>query len=238
MSFGEALQAQYPHALELAEFVSRSYHALGLLGFNADNTIASISVCRDEITRPAVDLVNQTWGEAFNLSSLAGLFFCGKTAFHAAEHHAPVVGGRERYLFVGFAHIGIGPGGEIGLVRRPGRAEVSGACGALIGFEKELQREGLKTDLDDDDLEFSLLRRRLAKKIPANSTPGLIDLVRYSYEAIVEDLERMIELTVPPDRADCALLTGIQIHGPQHAEYLWPGKMWARCGGVEQPVSI
>ncbi|MEZ4274265.1 MAG: hypothetical protein R3B95_03210 [Nitrospirales bacterium] len=48
---------------------------------------------------------------------------------------------------------------------------------------------------------------------------------------ILEELERMIHLTVDPLHNDYAVLTGIQIHGPQGKEYIWPGETyWVREG--------
>ena len=68
-------------------------------GFNPENSINLISTCRDEVCRPFTEQVDRVWGNSFNISSLAGFCFCGRTGFKAAMAHAPVVDGIERYVF-------------------------------------------------------------------------------------------------------------------------------------------
>ncbi len=99
-----------------------------------------VDVCRDEISQPFIALIRNTWGEAFNLCSLAGMFFAGKTAILAAMHHSPLVGGRERYVFYALPHIAIGADGQLGKCKRRGRKEDSNACGALNVFLNELKK--------------------------------------------------------------------------------------------------
>ena len=123
MDFASALNEHFPNAIEEKEFVDNTYETLQKYGFTRDNTIACVSVCRDEVTVSLENAIQTVWGEAFNLSSLAGLVFAGKTAFLAAHHHSPNKDGRERYAYFGFSHIGIGPEGELGWVKRPGQAE-------------------------------------------------------------------------------------------------------------------
>ena len=52
--------------------------------------IQQVSTCRDEICRPLVDKLDRRWGPSFNIASLAGFCFCGRTGFKAALAHAPV----------------------------------------------------------------------------------------------------------------------------------------------------
>ena len=107
MNFQRALDAYFPNAISEAVFVSSSYDSLELQGFNNANTIACVGVCRDEITNSLLEKLQKVWGEAFNFSSLGGMLFLGKTGFTAAQHHAPVDGGRERYVYFALAHIAI-----------------------------------------------------------------------------------------------------------------------------------
>src|SRR4030042_6680569 len=138
MGFEEVLKKYFDTVYTEAEFIEKTYKSLNKLGFDADNTIASVDVCRDEISQPLVGLIKEKWGEAFNLSSLAAMFFAGKTALKAAMHHAPVVNGKERYVYYAFPHIAIGSDGRLGVCKRRGRKETSSACGALNVFLKEL----------------------------------------------------------------------------------------------------
>ena len=43
-------------------------------GFTGNNSLALISMCRDEITRPFVDAADQLWGNSFSIASLAGAY--------------------------------------------------------------------------------------------------------------------------------------------------------------------
>jgi len=57
-------------------------------GFTDENAIASVCICRDEISQTIRSHVKRMWGEAFNFSSLAGLFTAGKTGMKAFISHA------------------------------------------------------------------------------------------------------------------------------------------------------
>ena len=138
MGFEDVLSKFFDKFYTEADFVERTYKALSKLGFDADNTIACADVCRDEISQPLVNLIKGKWGEAFNLSSLAAMFFAGKTGLSAAMHHAPIVDGKERYVYYAFPHVAIDADGKIGVCKRRGRKEKSSACGALNVFLKEL----------------------------------------------------------------------------------------------------
>jgi hypothetical protein len=238
MSFQQALTAHFPNAMPEADFVGRTYQALLKHGFNEPNTIACVSVCRDELTAPLVKKIYQTWGEAFNLSSLAGMLFAGKTGFQAAEGHAPKEGGRQRYTYFALPHIALGAEGEVGLCYRPGRAEASGACGALIAFYQEMVGGQLSLQLNPDDIEQSLLKQHLFRKIKYGQVPDLITLTKLTYQTILEDLERMISLTVDPAGSDYAVLTGIQIHDPDQKDYVWPGTLYVVVNGQRHELSV
>lgn len=234
MTFHDALASHYPGALPEAVYVDRTYEILSDLGFEANNTIACVGVCRDEITRPLVDHVHRVWGEAFNFSSLAGMLLLGKTGFGAALHHAPTTAGLKRYVFYAMPHIGISADGELGLCMRPGQHELSGACGALLAFRKELEGRYVHLELDPDDLEQSLLKQRLFRRIPYGHVPDLPNLTQIMHETILEDLERGISLTVDPTHCAYAVMTGIQIHGPDDQDWIWPSTSYALVFGVRQ----
>jgi hypothetical protein len=220
------------------DFVQRTQVALELHGFAAHNTIACVGVCRDELCHTFVDEINVAWGEAFNFSSLAGMLFLGRTGFGAAHDHAPVDGGRERYLYAAMPHIGIGPGGELGVCHRPGRPGPSSACGALVAFLGELERGHVDTEMDPDDVEQGLLKARLVSRLHPGTTPSLLELTHVAREAILADLERLIGLTVETAKADYAVLSGVQIHGPDENSYVWPATLYAVVGGERCELSL
>ncbi len=231
MNFQQSLETHFPGALSEEAFIRASQEALAAYGFHRENTIACVAVCRDEMTRTLVDGVQAAWGEAFNFSSLGGMLFLGKTGFLAAQHHAPLYGGRERYVFFAMPHIAIDAQGEVGVCYRPGRQEPSGACGALLAFRREMLSGRLNLELDLDDVEQSLLKHRLLRRIRYGNVPDLVSLTRIAHEVIREDLERLLAATVDAAQSDYAVLTGIQVHGPDRAQYVWPGEMYAVVGG-------
>ena len=236
MKFENVLIRFFPTVYSEANFVDRTYQALSSHGFTADNTIAIVDVCRDEISQPFLRLVKDKWGEAFNLCSLAGMFFAGRTALQAAMHHAPHVGGRERYVFFALPHIAVDGGGQIGVCERPGVGE-SNACGALNAFLQELQKGKLNVSLDENDLEQSLLKARLLKEIPYGQIPDLLSLTRLVQKLIVTDLENALRPIIDPGKCDYAVLSGIQIHGPE-GNYVCPSPGYAIVQGTRQDIVL
>jgi hypothetical protein len=237
MDFKQKLRETFPEAMTEKEFVEKTRNALGSKGFTADNAIACVSVCRDEITQSFIEIVKKVWGEAFNFSSLAGMLFLGKTGFSAAEHHAPNEDGRERYIYYALPHIAIDENGEIGLCTRSHRKGKSGACGALLGFQKEMKEGKLVLGLDHDDIEQSLIKMKLLKEIRYGYIPDLLEITKVALNVIQSDLKRMIDLTVDTGKSDYAAFTGIQIHMPD-GNYVWPASCYAVIGGAKQDIAF
>src|SRR5215510_12861838 len=228
MSWETSMANEFPEAIPQDRFVAGSYEKLHGQGFLAENTIAFACVCRDEVTLPLVADIEKTWGEVFMFSSLGGMIILGKTGFLAAQQHAPIdEGGIERYVYYALPHIAIGPHGEFGVYFRPGRQKASHACGALMAFQHELESRSLQLAPDPDDIEQSVLKRHLLGKLRYGDVPDLPSLTRTAYAVILEELERMIRLTVDPTRSDYGLFTGIQIHTPGGRHFVWPGSAYA-----------
>ena len=238
MNFQQTVKARFPNTISESDFVRNSQVALSTYEFDAENSIACVSVCRDEITGTLVDRIKKIWGETFNFSSLGGMVFLGKTGLSAAHHHAPVKDGRERYIYFVMAHIAIDKNGEIGVCYRSGRPSPSGACGALIAFREEMLGGDLNLELDWDDIEQSLLKHRLFRKIRYGDIPDLITLTKATYEVILEDLEHLIDKTVDITMSDYAILSGIQIHGSDKEQYIWPGQMYVVKDGQRHEIKL
>jgi hypothetical protein len=238
MNWETRMTSEFPGAIPQDRFVARSYEALLRQGFRMENTIAFACVCRDEITWPLVEDIERTWGEAFLFSGLGGLPILGKTGFLAAQQHAPIdEGGIERYVYYALPHIAIGPHGEFGVYFRPGRQKASHACGALVMFQHELANHSLELTLDPDDIEQSVLKAQLLRKIRYGDVPDLLSLTRIAHLCILEKLERMIQLTVDPTRSDYGLFTGIQIHTPEGRHFVWPGAAYVMKDGKKVSLS-
>ena len=225
MAFEEILSKHFGGVLTEADFVKKTYRALAKFGFSDDNSIAAICVCRDEISQPVMGIVKRVWGEAFNLSSLGGMFFAGKTALRAIMHHSPREDGRERYIYYALPHIAIDEDGRLGFCRRKG-IEESHACGALCSFLAELQEKKVNISIDDEDAEQGHLKMRLLKEIPYGHVPDLLELTRIAQKVILSDIEKAINSIVDTKNSDYALMTGIQVHGPEE-NYIWPATCYA-----------
>ncbi|MDF0644224.1 MAG: hypothetical protein P0111_09345 [Nitrospira sp.] len=220
------MDREFPGAVPQDRFVAHSSEQLNRHGFRAENTIAFASVCRDEVAFSLAEEVEKTWGEIFMFSSLGGMLTLGKTGFLAAQQHAPIEHGRERYVYYALPHIAIDAQGKFGIYFRPGRQKPSHACGALVAFQHELETGSLELALDPDDLEQSVLKQHLLRKLRYGDVPNLPSLTRIAHTVILEELERMIRLTVDPARSDYGVFTGIQIHGPDGRHFVWP---WTAC---------
>ncbi|MGE5239273.1 MAG: hypothetical protein ACM3ON_10755, partial [Chloroflexota bacterium] len=179
-------------------------------------------------------LVQEAWGEAFNLSSLGGLFTAGKTGLLAAMHHAPRVSDKERYVFYAFPHVAIDGEGKIGVCRRKGITE-SVACGALNAFQKELAGGRVNLTIDNADIEQSLLKMRLFKEMPYGSVPDLLHLTLLTRQVVQADLEAELRAVVDMGRSDYAVITGVQVHGPD-GNYIWPSTSYAVVDYVRQDL--
>lgn len=217
------------------DFIDVITSALNRLGFTADNTIACVGVCRDEISQSLVESVNNRWHYSFNLSSLAGMFFAGKTGLLAAMHHAPDMDGKERYLFFALPHIAIDAKGNIGICSREGRKGSSTACGALNAFQKEIAGGKIDPALDFNDIELSLIKARLLKEITYGDVPDLLELTKIAQKVIQADLEVALERIVHKNSSDYAVITGIQIHGPDN-NYVWPVTCYAVVAGTRHDI--
>jgi limiting CO2-inducible B/C-like protein len=234
--FKETLDQNFPDAYPCDAFVDYSQFRLHPFGMNQKNSIACVSVCRDEIATPFMNRLHNAWNGAFNFSSLAGMLYLGVTGFQAAHHHAPNTDGRERYVYFAFPHIAIDENGTPGNCRRSGRQTMSQACGALLKILEDCSQGEVSLDLNPNDVEQSLLTQRLFGKFGSAEIPDLITLTLATQHIIREDLERMIQLTVDPSTTDYAVFTGVQIHGPAHKDWIWVETSYVVVDGVRKPL--
>ena len=232
MTFETALSQHFPGSVPDRLFISKTLEKLKPFGFTRDNSIACVGVCRDEITRPFVRLVEETWGEAFNFSSLAGMLFLGKSGVQAAQHHAPE-GDRPRFVYFAFAHIGIAENGTLGKHLRIGQQKASSACGALSALVGKLDRISYDLDVDVLDIEMSLLKWKLIQLGEDEDFQEILPLTKLTYAIIVEDMKELIRQTDTKQGldSDYAFLAGVQIHSPYGYDFIWPGTLFARVAG-------
>jgi hypothetical protein len=231
--FQKTIDEQFPGAMLIEKFVVESMALLHEHGFHRHNSIPLVSVCRDELTRPFVERIDELWSHSFDISSLAGMVFCGKTGFMAAMHHAPVADGKERYVFYVGPHIAVDDKGEIGKVWRSGREKCSSACGALVAFLAEIVEGRLNVQLDVDDIEQSLLKQKLMSYIRYGEKPSLESLTYCASDCVTDTVERLLKVTVNPEHCDYAIFSGIQIHGPMGTNYFMPRVMYVMKDGKQ-----
>ena len=224
MSVEEIVRTHFPGSYEEDAFVKRS--ALTLLqdhGFSADNTLACVGVCRDELCQSLTDKIRKMWGETYDLSGLAGMPWVGRTGYASARRHAPVVRNRHRYIFFIFTHIGVGPAGEIGLCPRQGRPGLVPTCGELSLILDELHNGNDPVPFDTEDIERCLVRERLKREPGVDENTGLIEFTKIAHRASLSDLENLASTVFNPETDDSAILSGVQIHGSDGVNFVWPG---------------
>jgi len=102
------------------KFIENMSRVVMEVGFNPKTAINLVSTCRDEICRPFTEKLDSLWGESFNIASLGGFVFCGKTGFGAGMAHSPQADGKERYIMWVAPHIAFGTDGPVGKIWRPG----------------------------------------------------------------------------------------------------------------------
>jgi hypothetical protein len=242
MSFSEVLQEHFPGSSPQEVFVRRA--AVSLIqdhGFSPANTLACVGHCRDELCRRLSEEVEAMWGQAFDFSSLAGILTLGTTGFAAARTHAPVIGGRRRYLFFVFAHIGIASDGTVGVAARPGVSEPTPACGALVALLDDLRaghRGHSGGPLDWQDPEQSLLKMRVRKITDLAENPGLLELTKAVHRATLLDLETLVATAFDLESEDLGVIAGVQIHGPDGTTFIWPAATYLVIRGVRSEIWV
>lgn len=96
----------------------------------------------------------------------------------------------------------------------------------------------LDLHLDEDDVENTLLRQKILKRLKYGVIPSLQELTIITKEIIEEDLERLISKTVDPNKSDYGVLTGIQIHGPRNQTFIQPSKTYCKVNGKHNEIDI
>jgi len=232
----------FPAAILPQVLLARSLDTLAPLGFTSENTLASVGVCRDEIAAPFADHVRMAWGEAFNISSLAGMPSLGPAGIRAVRAHGPLDNARRRYIFFCFTHLAINREGEIGICSRRGVAGPSHACGALFGLHGVLTGASdypaliatmAEQAIDPDEAEFTLLGRRVAKRLQTahpKAAPDLLTLTKIAAQLNTQELDRLLTAEYDPKVADWAVFAGIQLHGPL-IDCMWLGDAHAMVSG-------
>ncbi|MCX8030847.1 MAG: hypothetical protein N3A59_04610 [Thermodesulfovibrionales bacterium] len=233
----DKISAYFPVLYKELEFIDKTAKILQPFGFNKNNTIAAVCICRDEISQTFIEAAKQLWGDVFNLAGLGGMFIAGKMALTAAIHHAPENSEKPRYIFYALPHIAINKNSELGICSRKG-IERSTACGALINFYEELKEGKLTPILREDDVEMSILKCKMLQALTYGDCPDLLSFTKIARTVIQKDLESAISNVIDPERADYALFTGIQVHGGDGINYVAPEESYIVLNNTKKPITI
>jgi Limiting CO2-inducible proteins B/C beta carbonyic anhydrases len=222
----------YASAYAVDAFASWTNQILEPYGFTAANTLPLVGVCRDELMFPIEQAVHEAWGLSFDMSSLAGMVFLGRSGLAAAAHHSPGADGRHRYLCILLPHIGLDAAMGVGYVQREGQAEPSSACGALIVLRDELRAGVRNQELDHGDIEMSLLRMTLLPLIGPEIS-DLVSLTEIARRASTDELVRLVTTLRESPQSDVAVVSGVVIHGPD-GDRVAVCDAWVSIGSADQ----
>lgn len=240
-TFDALVKQHYPNAVTQTEFRQRVQAVLPEHPFPQDKVLLVTSVCADDIVAENESkqdanercptssirkgLENDFLGP-FSMGGLAGLPYSGLTGMKTVGSHIPDEGS---VLIAYGPHIGFSDEGVLGDLRRPGKRDMSHACGALLQAVEHFESSPDYQPADnDDDVEQMTLERRLlpyrprilgAEKGPPrlkeatgcayNIIHGLIDRYLYIQKAAFSKCEYVV------------LVGGIIINtSPCHEDYI------------------
>ncbi len=209
----------------MQDYIKHTGTILSDYGFDEDNTMGMVAICRDEIAEILMEEVIKYWGEAFNCCSLGGFLTIGKTGLKAATEHTPFYEGRRRFVLYAMPHIAISDDGEIGEVYRHGIQKVSHACGALSAIVEELQSGHLQLMTDMQDIEQSIVRQKILSSLNYGDKPDLVKITKLAGEIISRDVEELL-ISLDSSIFNYAVVTGVQIHGPSDTHWIYPDEFY------------
>lgn len=219
--FHKTLLGNFPGAFPLPDYIDKTYKAINKFGFNDPNTMGMVSICRDEITDPLYGEVVRYWGKTFNCCSLAGFVTMGRTGLAAAMSHTPIENSKRRFVYYAMPHIAISVDGIIGDVMREGIDQHTIACGALALVTKELRSGKIILQTDNDDIEQSIIRQKILSNLKYGEIPSLVEITKLTGRIIQDDLEKLLQ-TLDPGIYEFGVFTGVEIHGPDETEWIYP----------------
>ncbi len=219
--FLNALQKHFPGALPLSAYMGKTAEALAPYGFEDENTMGMVAICRDEITDPLFEAVVKYWGKTFNCCSLGGFILMGKTGLAAAKGHTPLFDDIRRFTFYAMPHIAISRYGEVGVVSREGLTDMSHACGALEAVVAELEAGRIMLEMDMQDIEQTIIRQKILSQLKYGTCPDLVGITTLASQIIAADVGHLLS-GLDSSIFHYAVMTGIQIHGPMGSQWIYP----------------
>jgi len=184
--------------------------------FSKRNTLLNLSLCPDEINYSFIKTLTDAYGPPFNLGGLGGIPFVGKSGINAATSHIPDSG---KMFVVVAPHVGYSPSSDtLGKVKRPGRRQLSSACGAANGALSLIKKGHIKRvasgieDFQEDYIIHQLeSNQKNAQKNYDNPNDEAV-WVAYEMYNIAKDVWKKIYKTNQFPAQDVAFLGGILIN--------------------------
>jgi hypothetical protein len=220
----------------IEDFATWSEWALARVGFRPCNALALVGVCRDELMSDFDEAIAHVWGRPFQIGSLAGLVFLGRTGIQAALSHVPGEDGRHRFVAFCLPHLGIDGEGGIGRVQRRGMSRETTACGALAAYQAQLATGGRSVEFDVDDVEQSLLRARLSALLVDDVVPSLAELTQLARRAAVADVRTLVASLGVDEPVDVAYISGLLLHLPDGTDQVARVEAEVEIDGVVIPL--
>lgn len=238
MSHETDLLTLFPGASPQTEFLASTQKMLCDRGFQHWNTIVGVSVCREEPSCFLVEDLRTLWGTVCNFCTLSGFPFVGLSGFRKMQQMVRTEQGEGRFVFMAFPHIKWRPArGKKRLPGSHGQESSFEACGGLQNFQRGQATESTNRKLDIDDLEQSLINQRLSRYRQVDEVSDVVTLTKWTYKTILEDVHRLADRALMTSKCRYAIVTGIQINGPEKQDWVWPGHMYMVASGKKRPLS-
>ena len=218
-----AVPTHFSGAVPDDELIKDIVKLLGRHGFHSESSVNLVSTCKDAICKDFTRKVERLSGKTADISALAGFSFCGRTGLKIAVASAPVVAGRQQYVFWVAPHIGSGDCGAARILEPSARQHSHCTCSALNLIHNELKKGRFVATLDPQDIELSLVRQQLATGLSWGAVPSLVALTRHAYSAALDSVRQLAAAAIDTTKCDYAIVAGVLINGTDGQDRFWPG---------------
>eukprot|EP00741_Cyanophora_paradoxa_P010395 tig00020531_g10053.t1 len=240
-TFDDAMARYFPGFMTLSDFIAFTTTELARLGMNSGNTMPCIATCREGHSRAVAEVIMREWGTAgrsaqiVSISCVAGVPYLGKAAFHDIARTVD-----KAFACYGFAQLSINEWGEIGKPSFSERRSSDEPPSALQEFVRQFKTGRLRLDLDLRNVEASLLRQDLHRRLCRTVSRGAVDLPIVTRAAMIsshDHLEALVQSTAAARKGMYAVLSGVHICGPEDRHYVYPGPMYVQIAGTRTNIT-
>lgn len=237
MGFEDHCLPCFPGAFTQKEFLACIGELLDERGFKYAKTIVGVSVCMEKPSCFLVKDLQTDWKTVCDCSTLSGMPFVGNTAFLKMQQLVP---DKEEgyFVFLAFPHIRWNPSKPITEAGVERQGPSFSGCLGLVNFQKERDYGSRRKPLDWDNTEQSLIHQSLWRRQGIDAVSDIVCLTQLTYQIILDDVERLAVQFLDSRKCHYAIVTGVQIHGPDLQDWIWPGRMYAVTHGKKTILSF